>query len=105
MQLSHVFYASPSKQSDYIQKVLGIDFDERLRELAEKWVEYKASKDLVVHNAGICNEKYILKVGSRAVWNLDEPVVIDGSYLNTFIAESKSYIGKICTAVQQKNKS
>ena len=103
-ELSNIFYASSSKQNEYLQKIIGIEFDDRLNELSEKWIEYKATRDLIVHNAGIVNKKYLNKVGDMARWRLDEQVIVDEKYLNGFIAESKSFIGKICTSVQKKNK-
>ena len=35
--LISVFYASPDKQIEYIQKVFSIEFDEKLTQYFEKW--------------------------------------------------------------------
>ncbi|WP_419675939.1 hypothetical protein ACN2CX_02330 [Aliarcobacter butzleri] len=43
-ELISVFYASPEKQFEYIQKVCSINFDSKLDNLMKKYVEFKAKE-------------------------------------------------------------
>ncbi|MCK9373776.1 MAG: hypothetical protein M0P91_11295 [Sulfuricurvum sp.] len=103
-ELISIFYASPEKQFEYLEKVLNIKIDEKLFELFDKWKEYKATRDIIIHNSGIANEVYLKKSGNKAKWTEGEKVVIEQDYLNSLVAESKSLVGKICSAIQAKNK-
>jgi hypothetical protein len=104
-ELVGIFYASPEKQFEYLEKVIGISIDEKLSELIQKWKEYKAARDIIIHNSGVINELYLKKAGDQARWEQGDNLVVDQDYLNSLVAESKSLIGKICTAVQKKNKA
>ena len=104
-ELVGIFYASPEKQFEYLEKVIGISIDDKLSDLASKWKEYKATRDIIIHNSGVANEVYVKKAGDHAKWKDSESIVVDQDYLNSLVADSKSFIGKICTAIQKKNKA
>ncbi|MFW3426983.1 hypothetical protein ACN9KI_08925 [Aliarcobacter butzleri] len=104
-ELISIFYASPEKQLEYMNKILGIKFDDKIELLFNKWKEFKASRDIIVHNSGIINDTYIKKSGIFARGNIDSTLVIDEKYLHSLIAESKSLIGILCTTLQRHNKS
>jgi hypothetical protein len=104
-ELVGIFYASPVKQREYLEKAIGIKKDDRIEPLFGKWFEYKATRDIIVHNSGLVNDLYIKKAGSNAVWGVGDDVELDQKYLSALVADSKSLIGKICSSIQRKNKA
>jgi hypothetical protein len=104
-ELMGVFYASPEKQFEYLEKILGIPIDEKTSELIDKWKEYKAARDIIIHSSGVVNQLYIKKSGEYSKWEVGDTISVSLEYLNGFVAESKSLIGKICSAIQKKNKT
>lgn len=103
-ELVGVFYASPEKQFEYLQRVVGVEVDERTEELFNKWKEYKATRDLIVHNHGIINEVYLAKAGNYSRGGLGEQVSVSGVYIDSLVAETKSLIGRISNSIQRQNK-
>jgi hypothetical protein len=103
-ELIGIFYASPEKQFQYLQRIVGVDVDESIEYLFSKWKEYKAARDLIVHNHGVINDIYISKSGEHARGVVGDSVVITGEDIDSVVADSKSLIGRITNSVQQKNK-
>ena len=101
-EMVSLFYASPEKQFEYISKVLGAEID---TDVINKWKEYKACRDLIVHNSGIINSVYISKVGAAARGVAGEQIKVDAKYLGRAIADMKAMIGRISTRIQKKNKA
>jgi hypothetical protein len=87
----NLFCAGPQKQVEYFDKVLGITLDD---ELWDDWFEFKATRDIIVHNSGISNELYIAKSSKKARGKLGDKINIDKSYFDSSIATMKSIIGK-----------
>lgn len=56
-------------------------------------MECKATRDIIVHNAGIINKIYIEKTGSNARGIIGEEIVIDKLYFENLLVLSKSLIG------------
>ena len=104
-ELISIFYASPEKQFEYMSKILGIEFDQKINNLFDKWKEYKATRDIIVHNSGLINETYIKKSANQARGEIGDQLIIDNEYLNFLIADTKSLIGKITSNIQKNNKS
>ena len=95
-----VFYASPKLQLDYLHKVSGIEIPE---DLFKKWIEIKASRDLIIHNQGIINMIYLSKVDEHLIrGKLDEKIVIVKLYFENSVRAIKSLVGKICSMTQKK---
>lgn len=103
-ELVSIFYASPERQFEYLQNVIGVQVDERTEYLFCKWKEYKATRDLLVHNHGVINEIYLTKARDHARGNIGDNILVTKDYLDTVVAEVKSLIGRICTAIQKENK-
>jgi len=103
-ELSNIFYSSPEKQFEYLQRVVGIEVDEGIKKLFNQWKEYKAARDLIVHNHGIINETYLFKAGENARGSIGESVVITDEYIDSLVAESKSLIGRVTSSLQRQNK-
>jgi hypothetical protein len=89
--LINIFYASPQKQKDYFDKVLGIKLDDSLW---DSWFEIKASRDIIVHNSGIINEIYIAKSGTMARGVIGDKIPINKNYFDSSLAKMKTIIGK-----------
>ena len=87
-----VFYASPQKQKDYFEKVLGVKIDEHYW---DEWFEIKATRDIIVHNAGVINEVYMEKSKANAKWKLGDTINIDENLFGETVANLKSIIGKL----------
>jgi hypothetical protein len=87
-----IFYASPAKQLDYLSKVSGIVIDESLQ---ADWIEYKATRDIIVHNSGKINDLYLQKCGNNARGKLDEQIIVDKPYFENAIGKMKAFIGKV----------
>jgi hypothetical protein len=103
-ELVGVFYASPEKQFEYLQKVVGVKVDDKLEELFDKWKEYKATRDLIVHNLGVVNEVYLAKAGDYSRGTLGDHVSVSKEYIDSLVAETKSLIGRISNSIQRQNK-
>src|SRR5437899_815206 len=62
-QLLSIFYGSPERYFEYIESVLSIKIEAGLK---DSFVEVKATRDIIVHNAGIANDTYAEKAGTKA---------------------------------------
>jgi hypothetical protein len=97
-ELTSLFYASPSQQFEYMRRVVGLEMDD---ELSTSWIEFKATRDLIVHNSGVINEIYLHKCGASARGKLGDQIVIDKDYFENAIATMKSLIGRSSSALQR----
>ena len=87
-----MLYASPAEYFKHLEEILSftIDDDSKL-----KYIELKAARDLLVHNAGIINDVYILKVGDQARGARGELVRINKTYFNSVTVIAKKLIESI----------
>ena len=97
-ELISLFYARPIAQFDYLEKVTSVVLDDQLK---DKWIENKATRDLIVHNSGVINKLYIKKSGDSARGKEGDTIVVDKQYLEASMANMKSLIGKICSQIQK----
>lgn len=100
-QLISLFYAGPASQFEYMKKAIGIALDENTQ---NKWIELKATRDLIVHNYGIVNDVYLKKCNNFARGTLGEKTGVDKKYFESSIANAKSLIGKIALQIQRSMK-
>ena len=91
-RLENLFYASPQKQLEYLDKALGISVD---KDIWGTWIEIKARKDIIVHNNGIVNQIYLDKAKEYAKFSKGQEGLIDIQYFNDTIAFLKRMIGCI----------
>ena len=91
-RIENLFYASPQKQLEYLDKALGLSVDS---EIWGTWLEIKARRDIIVHNNSIVNQIYLDKASDHAKFSLGEEAVIDDNYFNDTIAFLKRMIGCI----------
>ena len=88
-QINSTFYTSPSKYFQYIEHTLAIKLP---TDVKASYIEYKASRDVLIHNSGIANSTYIRKAGKLARVKAGEEILIDESYFNDFIRGMKRLV-------------
>ena len=96
-----IFYASPQKLKEYLEKVFSVEID---KTLWANWIEFKATRDLIVHNHGIINDIYLDKVGDNARGVKWEIIKVDLEYFKGALADIKSLIGRISNQIQRQLK-
>ncbi len=101
-QIDVLSYSKPNDQLEYIEKLLSIEIDDVLW---GKWIEIKASRDLIVHNKSIINKVYLDKVGKFARGTQGKEITVDEDYYKSLIVISKSLIGKIVSQITKKVKT
>ena len=99
--LISIFYASPTKQLEYIERITGVHLPESI---CQNWIEFKATRDLIVHNSGIINNLYIQKSGQNARGIIGGRIIVDKPYFDNSIGQMKSLIGKICNGIENQTK-
>ena len=97
-RLASVFYASPQKQLEYLDKAIGIKVpvDEW-----ENWIEIKARRDLWVHNGGVINQIYLDKAKTKATGVVGTEATITQIYFRDSIAKMKRFVGCIDTEIRK----
>ncbi len=98
-ELISIMYASPQKQNEYFRDVLKINVESLIW---DKWFEYKATRDIIIHNSGYVNDTYIGKAGVLARGVIGNKIEVDDVYFEDMIKTLKSFAGKISTAVKQE---
>ena len=92
-----LFYAKPATQFEYFVQVIGVEVSEDIK---SRWIELKATRDLLVHNSGKINELYLNKSNSSARGALGDIVTIDKEYFEGSISTVKALVGKISSQLQ-----
>lgn len=95
-------YSKPNDQLEYIEKLFAIKIDD---DLWMKWVEIKASRDLIVHNKSIINKVYLDKSGTLARGKEGKEIVVVEDYYKELMILSKSLIGQIVSGITKKVKA
>ena len=72
-------------------RLLNIDYE---IECWEDWNEIKATRNIIVHNKGIINQRYLDITGVKKRGRFNEKIVVDTYYFMFCIATLKSLIGK-----------
>ena len=91
-RIDNIFYASPKKQLEYLDNALGINLKE---ESWYTWIEYKARRDVIVHNNGIINEIYMEKVNGYGKFLKDDEIIFTTDEFSEIVSKLKSIIGEI----------
>lgn len=89
-QIDKVMFAAPRVQFAYLNAVVGTDTND---DAFQKYLELKATRDLIVHNVGIANPVYLSKAGAFAKWNQGDNVVVTQDYFNAALALTKRLSG------------
>jgi hypothetical protein len=91
-QIGALFYAKPSVQFAYFHQALGIDLDQSLK---SDWIEFKATRDLIIHNSGVINNIYLEKCGDFARGQLGEKIVVDQDYFDQAVGRMKQLVREV----------
>ena len=91
-RLASLFYASPKKQLEYLDKAIGVKVE---NSIWKKWIEIKARRDLWIHNAGVVNQIYLDKAKEAAKCTLGQEATITLQYFQETVALTKRMIGCI----------
>ena len=65
-------------------------------------MEIKATRDVLVHNAGIVNETYLRKVRGKSRGQLGELIPLDKTYLDDSVTSMKRLIKHVYEGCLQK---
>ena len=95
-------YLTPYKQFSFFEQY--IKTDTISKEYQQRLIELKASRDLIVHNDGIINSKYITKSGSFARAKVGDEININIGYFGDSLSIIKSIIGQITSQLQRDTK-
>lgn len=98
-RLASLFYASPQKQLEYLDKAIGVEVEESIW---KRWIEIKARRDLWIHNAGIVNQIYLDKVRDSEQYPIGKEAVITLQYFQETVALTKRMIGCIDHEIRTK---
>ena len=88
-KVDNLFYASPKKQLEYLDGALGITICE---DSWYKWIEYKARRDVIIHNNGIINDVYLSKVNGYGKFINGEEVFFDKKEFSDIVSTLKAII-------------
>lgn len=91
-RLASLFYASPQKQLEYLDKAIGVKVEDSIW---KEWIEIKARRDIWIHNAGIVNQIYLDKAKDAAQYTLGQEATITLKYFQETVALTKRMIGCI----------
>lgn len=91
-QLISVFYGAPKAYLAYFTKIAAVDTNDSA---FANYVELKACRDLLIHNAGVVNEIYRSKVGDLARAELGDRISVDSDYFDDCLAILKRISGII----------
>jgi hypothetical protein len=88
-RLLKIFYESPQKYFEHFTSITGFKVPTAEQ---DNYVEVKATRDVLIHNRGIVNEKYLEKAGVIARGQLDEEIPLTSKYFGDSIANLKKFL-------------
>lgn len=97
-ELEKTFYLSPIKQKKYFIYRLKIKVED---DFWDNWIEYKATRDVIVHNRGVVNSIYIKKAGAKARYKENETIYITDEELEDVIKTLKKFANEICVFIKK----
>lgn len=98
LRIHEVMHASPSQYSMYFEKVVGFNLGENVA----RYVEIKATRDLLIHNDGLINEIYIAKAGKFARGDINERISVDSQYFEESVRNLKNISSTIYRGLMDK---
>ncbi|MBI1814481.1 MAG: hypothetical protein HYR72_05855 [Deltaproteobacteria bacterium] len=90
--LNSVMYGAPHAYLAYVGEVVGVD---TTAPEFERYIEIKATRDLLVHSTGIVNLIYLAKAGSKRRGQVGDPIGVDRKYFDRALATLKRLSGII----------
>lgn len=101
VHLNSLFYAKPLEYFAYIENMLSIQISE---EAKENYIEIKATRDIIVHNAGIANDTYAEKAGNKSRAKSQQPLIFNEEYFKSAIGTMKQVVISIYDACVKKHR-
>lgn len=98
-RVNNLFYASPQKQLEYMDKALGINISQEDWYI---WVEYKARRDVIVHNSGIVNDVYCSKVNGYGRYAKHDTVTFNETEFANVISTLKRIVESIDSLIRKE---
>jgi len=91
-KITAIAYASPKAYLEYLNNVAGIKTSDPA---FLDYIEIKATRDVIIHNAGVINNVYLQKTGDKSRGKIGDKLVIDSDYFDHCIATLKRISGII----------
>lgn len=103
-ELNEIKYKNVCEWFGYLYKIASIP--ELPKDELEKIAEAKASRDILVHNAGVINQVYIQKSGNASRFSIGEKIDISGCYTrDVWALLSKSLLIVIDAVIAKHSKT
>jgi hypothetical protein len=101
LRCQDLMFGKPTEYLAKSAKVLSIEIDD---EVAQSFIEMKASRDVIIHNRGSINQLYVEKAGRNARGTVGEELVVDARYFEHVIVSAKRLSGAIQRETEGKFK-
>ena len=98
-RLVSIFYGSPQRYFNYVERVLAFGLDDHLK---AEYAEVKATRDLLIHNSGIVNQVYLNKVGPEARAAEAEAIPLHDQYFSQSIRCMKRVVTGVYSGCLEK---
>ncbi len=98
LKCKDLMFQSPQDYIKRFEKVLSVELPD---DLVKKYIEIKATRDVLIHNQGITNELYLRKAKELARASVGEVIPIDRSYFIYVVETLKKLAGAIVHRVEQ----
>jgi hypothetical protein len=92
LRCESMMFGTPKEYLQKVEKVLAITIDQ---DVLDKYIEIKASRDIIVHNSGTINKMYVEKAGPARRGEIGDELEIDSSYYRQVLVTVKSLSGII----------
>jgi hypothetical protein len=96
-----LMFGKPKEYLQNVEKVLAIKIDQ---DVIDKYIEIKASRDIIVHNSGAINKMYVEKAGASRRGEIGDELDIDSNYYRQVLVTVKSLSGIIQRETERKYK-
>jgi len=97
-ELNELKYKRPKAWFDYMGKIVKLNCP--TEDEIERIAEFKAARDLIIHNSGIVNKTYLDKAGTNARYAVGDKVAIDRPYFDECWALAKKLVDDIAEAAK-----
>lgn len=94
-----MLYYPPRKYLSHLGQILSFELNDSA---FDRFIEIKATRDILVHNSGIANQIYVEKAGPLARAQEGEPLLVDQSYFDVVITVLKRVSGIVVREAQAK---
>jgi len=97
-QLNSLSFAAPREYLGYLNNVASVNTED---DAFLDYIEIKATRDILIHNAGVVNEIYVAKSGAKKRGAIGDKLLIDLRYFEHCVAILKRLSGIIYRDVKK----